>query len=170
MPSLVAVDRSNTTGDGDNVDVNAGCDADAGTPGEQCTLRGAIERANTLAGDDSITFNIPTSEPGCNASTGACLIQIGSTLPVLNTNIAVNGPGPDNLTISRPNLGPSFRIFNVMTVGVVTLSGLRIENGDADAALGGGINSTGTGLLNIADCVFFNNRASNGGAIFNRDP
>src|SRR6266446_10481573 len=48
----------NTTGDGDNVDANAGCDADAATAGEQCTLRAAIQRANAAAGDDMITFNI----------------------------------------------------------------------------------------------------------------
>src|SRR5215831_2605134 len=36
----------NTTGDGDALDPNSGCDVDAGTPGEQCTLRSAIQRAN----------------------------------------------------------------------------------------------------------------------------
>src|SRR5438067_488815 len=53
----------NTTGDGDNIDANIGCDADAARAGEQCTLRAAIQRANALAGDNTITFNIPTTQP-----------------------------------------------------------------------------------------------------------
>jgi len=33
----------NTTGDGDNLNPSAGCDTDAGTPGDQCSLRAAIQ-------------------------------------------------------------------------------------------------------------------------------
>jgi len=95
----------NTTGDGDNIDASAGCDADAATPGEQCTLRAAIQRANTAAGDDTITFNIPATEPNCDAGTGACTINLTKALPDLNTNVAINGPGVDKLTVRRGSGG-----------------------------------------------------------------
>src|SRR5947207_8638726 len=51
MPSapLAGTIEVNTTGDGDNLNPSAGCDTDAGTPGDQCSLRAAIQRANALA-------------------------------------------------------------------------------------------------------------------------
>src|SRR5947208_9562078 len=49
----------NTTGDGSALDPNSSCDVDAGTAGEQCTLRSAIQRATVVTGDKTIEFNIP---------------------------------------------------------------------------------------------------------------
>ncbi|MCA1636594.1 MAG: hypothetical protein LC802_23620, partial [Acidobacteria bacterium] len=109
----------NTTGDGDNVDASAGCDADAATTGEQCTLRAAIQRANALAGDDQITFNIPTSQPNCDVGTGACTINLTKVLPDLSTNVSINGPGADKLKVRR-DTGGDYRIFNVMSGSTVT--------------------------------------------------
>ena len=102
----------NTTGDGDNLDANAGCDVDAGTPGEQCTLRAAIQRANALAGDDTITFSIPTSQPNCVLALDRCTINLNKVLPDLSTNIEINGPGPTKLHVNVV-LNGTFRIFNV---------------------------------------------------------
>src|SRR6476646_2942878 len=42
----------NSSGDADALNPNTDCDTDAGTPGEQCTLRAAIQRANAVAGED----------------------------------------------------------------------------------------------------------------------
>ena len=39
----------NVTGDGDNVNPTTGCDTDPATPGEQCSLRAAIQQANLIA-------------------------------------------------------------------------------------------------------------------------
>src|SRR5689334_7182271 len=61
--ALVSTIVVNKTGDAANLNPNVGCDVDAGAAGEQCTLRAAIQRANSLAGDDKIIFNIPTSDP-----------------------------------------------------------------------------------------------------------
>ena len=60
---LAATIEVNTTGDGDNLNPSAGCDTDAVTAGDQCSLRAAIQRANALAGDDVIKINIPLTEP-----------------------------------------------------------------------------------------------------------
>ena len=163
-PTLIAV---NTTGDGDNVDANTGCDADAATAGEQCTLRAAIQRANVLAGDDEITFSISTSEPNCDASTGACIIKLTKALPDLNTNVAINGPGMDKLEVRR-DTGGEYRIFNVTGGSTVTFHGLTISNGRivGSGMFGGGIQNV-NGTVNITDSTIRDNFANQGGGISN---
>ncbi len=156
----------NTTGDGDNIDASAGCDADAATPGEQCTLRAAIQRANTAAGDDTITFNIPATEPNCDAGTGACTINLTKALPDLNTNVAINGPGVDKLTVRRGS-GDSYRVFTGrFPAQSLTFSGLTISAGFT-TGFGGGIgvfgSSTTNITLNVADCKISNNFANQSG-------
>ena len=47
-----------------------------------CSLRGAIARANASDNADDITFNIPLSDPGCNGSSGVCRIVANSNLRV----------------------------------------------------------------------------------------
>ena len=157
----------NTTGDGDNVDANTGCDADAATPGEQCTLRAAIQRANALAGDDAITFNIPATQPSCDAGTGVCTVNLTKALPNLSTNIEINGPGANKLTVRR-DTGGDYRIFRVTSFSTVTFSGLTISKGRVVGnEFGGGIESFGT--VNINNCTVTGNSTSllGGGGISN---
>ena len=66
---------------------------DSTTAGDhKCTVREAINNANsnsdTTGGDcaagsgaDTITFNIPTTDPGFNPTTGVVTITLGATLP-----------------------------------------------------------------------------------------
>jgi len=75
------------------------CDVDLGTPGDQCTLRAAIEVANAFAGDDTIRFLIPSSDANCDASTGACTIALNSALPEISDGVNITGPGADKLSI-----------------------------------------------------------------------
>lgn len=52
---------------GDQEDALGGdgvCDYDTITPGSQCTLRAAFTEASELLGNDTIAFNIPTTDPG----------------------------------------------------------------------------------------------------------
>ena len=67
-PGLVV----NTTSDADD----GSCDA------THCSLREAIDAANANAGPDTIGFNIPGSDDGCDAG-GVCAIQPASLLPFL---------------------------------------------------------------------------------------
>src|SRR5438105_11332688 len=63
----------NSTGDGDDAFHGDGqCETAVGNG--VCTLRAAIEEANAHAGADGIGFSIPTSQPYCDATTGACTI------------------------------------------------------------------------------------------------
>lgn len=100
----------NTTGDGPDVDLNDDrCDADANQPGDQCTLRAAIQTANDLAGPDTIKFNIPgggiqTITPGSNLPAIESLITLDGTTQPGYTNkpqIQINGSGATiGLTLS----------------------------------------------------------------------
>src|SRR5215208_8411386 len=66
---------------------------------KRCSLRDAIQKANAQAGDDTIAFAIPATDPGCDAATGRCTIALSSALPDLSTNINIEGPGADKLTV-----------------------------------------------------------------------
>jgi parallel beta-helix repeat protein len=56
------------------------------------SLRMAIIYANMYTGSDTIAFDIPTSDSGCNAGTGVCTIQPGSALPALSgSEITIDG-------------------------------------------------------------------------------
>ncbi|MDQ4121298.1 MAG: carboxypeptidase-like regulatory domain-containing protein [Acidobacteriota bacterium] len=67
------------------------------------SLRQAITDANNTAGADVINFNIPTTDPGCNATTGVCTIIPLSRLEV-RTNITIDGytqPGASPNTLAQ---------------------------------------------------------------------
>jgi len=77
-----------------------------GGPG---TLRQAILAANATPGDDAITFGV----------TGT--INLASALPDLSTNIDIQGPGANLLTVRR-DTGGYYRVFAVASGATVTLS------------------------------------------------
>ncbi|HWT00119.1 MAG TPA: Calx-beta domain-containing protein [Pyrinomonadaceae bacterium] len=158
----------NSAGDGDNTGPVTGCDADAATAGDQCTLRAAIQAANANPGQHGIDIFIPASDPGCDPVTGRCVINLTRALPDLNTPIEINGPGADKLTVRR-NTDDFYRIFNVTATGVVTLSGMTISNGYLERSNpGGGILNSFGGTVNVNDCAITDNVGSDsGGGIHN---
>jgi CSLREA domain-containing protein len=142
-------------------------DAD-GLDGE-CTLREAITSANTdptsvpAAGecangsaDDIITFDLPGSAPWT--------VNLTAALPVLSTNIDIQGPGADQLTVRR-NSTNAFGIFTVTgDTTVVAISGMTISNGSRE--LGGGIYNEGD--LTVSGSTISGNSAEiDGGGIYN---
>ncbi len=170
---LVGLIVVNSTSDADNLDPNTGCDTDAATPGEQCSLRAAIQRANALAGDDEINFNIPSTQPNCSPGGEHCTINLTKALPDLSTNIQIIGTGINRLTVQR-NTSVEFGIFRIVSGSDVTLSALRIENGKpAGIAAGGGVAHDGTGIVNVVDSVLADNFGGtivgSGGAIANNN-
>src|SRR5438128_6241541 len=158
-----------STGDGDLIGPSTNCDDGTG----HCTLRAAIEASNLHAGTDGISFNIPTSQPNCDATTGACTIGLTKALPDISDSVSINGPGADKLTVSGGN---AFRIFNVTTSGTVSLSGLTMANGEVVDDNGGGIQNYNAGTVNVTNCdlgvilALSDNIAvtTNGGGIYNR--
>jgi CSLREA domain-containing protein len=137
-----------------------------------CTLREAITAANTDkasgagagecaagSGDDTITFSV----------TGT--ISLTSALPDIASNILLNGPGANLLTIQRSpaSFTPDFRIFKVTVAspGAVTFSGLTISNGKVFGD-GGGILNVNAAIVNVTNSTLSGNFVDgNGGAIFN---
>ena len=76
-PSLATTDYTVNTTD-DDVDAG-GCEP---APGD-CTLREAINAANTDGDVSNIAFNIPLGDGGYNPSTGVWTIQLTSNLPAI---------------------------------------------------------------------------------------
>lgn len=124
-----------------------------------CTLREAIAAANAHVGSDTIAF--------ASGVTGT--VQLASALPDLSSDINMEGPGADLLTVRR-NSG-SFRIFSIGVGASVTLSGLTIANGFASGSFpancGGGIYADHATLNLVGVAVLGNGATLHGGAIFN---
>ena len=153
----------NTTGDGGDAVVGDGiCETAAGNG--QCTLRAAIEEANAQPADDTITFNIPQSDPGYNGASWTS--NLLSVLPDLSTNIDIQGLGPDLLTVQRSS-GDAFRIFNVTSTGAVSISGLTLTGGFVTDGNGGAVNNENNGITNITNCTLRQNFASRGAGLCN---
>ena len=105
-------------------------DADPGdgacsTAANECTLRAAIGEANALPGDDVVGF-----DPSVSGT-----ITLGGSELYINSNLEINGPGADVLSVSANNKS---RVFKVQG-GTVEIGGLTIT---------GGVQSWGAGILN----------------------
>jgi hypothetical protein len=90
----------NSTGDQNDLDSPSGpfdghCDVDAATAEDQCTLRAAIQEANSNnnpTDQDQIIFDIPAeSDPGCDSGSGVCTISPGSALEPITQRVTIDG-------------------------------------------------------------------------------
>jgi hypothetical protein len=149
-----------STGDAPLVGSSNFCDSDPATPGEQCTLRSAIEAANLHPGVDGIEFSIPSSDPNYDPAAGRHTIKLNSALPAITEGVQLFGSGASKLTVRRDS-STEFRIFQITASGTVTLSGLTITNGGS--AKGGGVQNLNAGTLRIIDCLVTANFAGGGG-------
>jgi CSLREA domain-containing protein len=126
-----------------------------------CTLREAINAATSQAGANTITF----------AASVRGTIQLTSALPLLNTNLTINGPGANVLTVRR-EAGGDYRIFTVgsgtVPGPVVTIKGLSITNGfPGGSPANGGAIYNDRSALRIERCAITGNHATNGAGIYN---
>ncbi|MDQ3813805.1 MAG: CSLREA domain-containing protein, partial [Armatimonadota bacterium] len=149
-------------------EVTSTADTDDSACDAECTLREAINAANTAGGAITFADNV----------TGT--IQLDSALPDLDNDITITGPGANVLTVRGQGdvfEGPPFpwyRIFNVTAGKTDSISGLTISNGKAAGANGNGGNppqngtaGQGGGILNagtltVTECAFTNNTALGG--------
>jgi CSLREA domain-containing protein len=127
----------------------------------KCTLRAAIQEANTDNLQDVIIFALPFPA------------TINLTLGELNiaSNIYIAGPGARNLTVRRSAAAGTadFRVFNVSpNVGtLIVFRALKISNGKVPAGDGGGINIGEGSFVELYDLAVSNNTANRGGGIAN---
>jgi hypothetical protein len=117
------------------------CDADQVTAGDQCTLRAAIQEANSTVGLDVINFAIPGS--------GLQTIQLNTGLPTITNPVLIDGysqPGasPNTLPIGNDAVfsieirqnGLGVNTF-VISGGSSTLKGLLLNRGTGGGAENG---------------------------------
>ncbi|MEG5067217.1 choice-of-anchor Q domain-containing protein, partial [Microcoleus sp. B3-A4] len=161
------------------------------------SFRQALLNANAIAGNDTITFNLPA---------GPQTINLTGVLPDISGDVTItNSTGSSNLTVRR-DTGGNYRIFKVNSGVSATFDGFTIANGftledgagiynDGGtvnvtngtfsdnlafrtfsdnlafdyAGRGGGI-SNNSGTVNVTNGTFSGNRASNGGGISNNGP
>lgn len=118
------------------------------------TLREAINSANSTAGTDSITFSFAMP----------ATITLKSALPEIHEALTIDGPGPNNLTVSGDN---AFAIFGAATDQAVVFKDLTVANGRASTGNvgshnGGAFHFGAFPQITIDNCVVTNNRANDG--------
>jgi len=83
-----------STSDAADFALDGSCDVDPRFTATVCTLRAAIEEANNRIanpGADTINFNIPTTDPKCNATTHVCTISPSQALPTITQAVTIDG-------------------------------------------------------------------------------
>jgi CSLREA domain-containing protein len=166
-PALAATLNVNSLGDESDLAPDGVCMSTAGT----CTLRAAIQEANSIAGVDTITFSV----------TGTILLT--GALPSLNQGVLITGPGAALLTIDANSNGTIFTAFfnagisgltltraNNSAVAVnpgswTVLDGVVLTNNSGPN--GGAVSATINSRLTILNSTLSNNATSgNGGAVY----
>ncbi len=134
------------------------------------SFRQALDNATSLSAD---TVNSVTFEETAASGT----ITLVAALPAITQDVAIDGPGANQLTLNAAN---GFRLFTI-DGGDITIEGLTLTDGLApgtnldagsgtptSGSRGGAINiSSSSSTVNLIDSVIQNSVANNGGAIAN---
>ncbi len=130
---------------------------------------GSLRQALADAGaGDTIQF-----APALNGQT----IGVSSAELVIDKNVIISGPGPNQLTVERSTATgtPKFRIFHVLPGHVVLIAGLRISGGNLfETDAGGGVRNDQSALT-LNNCAVVNSAVGNsfsgmqgiGGGVYN---
>jgi CSLREA domain-containing protein len=86
----------NETSDEPDATLNGSCDTDVGTSGLQCTLRAAIQEANSASGNDDIHFGVET--------TSLVTIAPLTKLPAITSPVTIDGSTQPSLLFERPRV------------------------------------------------------------------
>lgn len=108
------------------------CTAAAG----DCSLRGAIAAVNATIDSDDIEFDIPTGAPGCDATSGICRIEVGSSL-VVTRGLTIDGytqPGAQPNTIPAPGANNAQLKIEITSAGFVNLGVALFNLSNANAS------------------------------------
>ncbi|MCF2970250.1 hypothetical protein L1047_03450 [Synechococcus sp. Nb3U1] len=135
---------------------------DQGSVAGQCTLRDAIEAANTNAAVQGCTAgdSLPTVDTIDFSVTG--IITLVTALPTITEDVVIDGPGATDLEVSGNNL---VRVFDIGNNLSVEIEGLTISNGNT-AGDGGGIRAGSGTTLTVSNSTLSGNSAGGvGGGI-----
>lgn len=149
----------NNNGDTNDANLNDGLCSDAAG---NCTLRAAIQQANNLASNDTISF-LP--------SVSATILTNGQLVITNSGSLTING-NSGKTTVSRQYVNsntPRYRIFSINTNAIVLFSNLTISGGDWSGDLTGGHGLVNNGDLTLINCLVTNNNTTlnSGGTIIN---
>src|SRR5881398_2529978 len=114
------------------------------------SLRQALADAHN---EDTINFD---------SSLNGQTITLTSGELVVNKNVSINGPGPNNLAVDANHAS---RVFHVSEGASAVISGLSIINGSASGLYGGGIYNNHS-TLSVNNCTLSGNSAASGGGIY----
>jgi CSLREA domain-containing protein len=165
--AVTSVSAQNTTTlftvnhNGDSNDATIGDNICADSNGK-CTLRAAIQEANSNPFQDGVNFALPTSST----------IELALGELLITSNIYIAGPGARFLTVQRSQAPgtPDFRIFRIQYEETplipVTIRGLTIKNGKSIGD-GGAVYIHHSTVVQLSDVAIINNQAGgSGGGIF----
>lgn len=148
----------------DAVDANLNdgiCDSNLGTVGLQCTLRAAVQQANTNSGANSI--ELPAGDYILSVGGSSENAAAGGDLD-LTSEITIIGSGAN---ITRVNGGGIDRVFEIRTGANAAITGINITNGGgASGGAGLFVNSGAVLILNAVN-IFNNIQGAGGGGIYN---
>src|SRR2546423_10428521 len=103
------------------------------------SLRDAIDLANGAAGADMISFNIPASDPNCNATTHVCTIPPVTGLSAISSPVVLDGytqPGSMANTVANGDDAKVLIEISGATIGN-NGSGLQIDSGGGGSTIRG---------------------------------
>lgn len=161
MPALATQLVVNTASDASS-GVATNCtpqaSATSNTTDSSCGLRDALTYATASAA--------PSIDIGFDSTVfaSAQTILLNSTLPTVVDNVAITGPGVNNLTISGQGLYQIFFINDTVASGTVSISGLTMTDGNAISFAGGAM-FVENGSISLSECTLSNNTAPISGAI-----
>ncbi|MBS1796063.1 MAG: CSLREA domain-containing protein [Acidobacteria bacterium] len=144
----------------DNLVVTNTLDAGAGS------LRAAVLTANSTPADESISFDIPATDPNCAGGVCTIALTTGELAFANNGTLIVSGPGADALRVSGSNTS---RVFSNSSGANAVIAGLTVRDGNAfstgRSGCGGGILNENSTLLVLA-AVVSNNKTNAQGNCF----
>ena len=143
----------------------------ANNGGDGISLREAILAANADNTDPADTINFAPSVTGTIQ-----LTNVGHAGEiVINSNLTINGPGAELLTIrafaGTTALGDGARIFNIqipILTRNVAINGLTLTGGDVGSTYGGGAILSFANLTITGSTISGNSASDSGGGITNR--
>jgi CSLREA domain-containing protein len=142
--------------------VSKTADTNDGACNADCSLREAIAAANANgAGLDDIIFDNTVFNT-------ARTITLASGELAITSNLTINGPGANLLTVSGNNASRVFSISSSSNA-IVSISGMTISDGNVVPinGFGGGIFNGTTNTLTVTNSTISGNSALNGGGIRN---
>jgi len=103
------------------------------------SLRQAILNSNTATpGPNTINFNIPATDPNCNATTHVCTISPATALPTITTPVTINGY---TQTGASANTNPTTKglntVLKIQLSGAMSAGGVGLQIGASNCTVQG---------------------------------